>query len=133
LSAAFCLRVSVTTFAVADRRRDKQGYCFFSGIAGVTGCEPPVDLGPGVTPALLSVEPVELLAVELVFGFAPCVGPLPASFVDVVPLVGPLPASAFGCANAGADRLSAITHASKLLLNEDMKTSVEDLSRMNAA
>ena len=28
-------------------------YCFRSGI-GVTGCEPPVDLGPGVTPALLS-------------------------------------------------------------------------------
>jgi hypothetical protein len=90
----------------------------------VTGCEPPVDLGPGVTPALLSVEALEVLAaVEALFGVAPLVGPLPASFVDVAPLVGPLPASPFGCAKAGDDRLSAMAQASKLLLNEDMKAS----------
>ncbi|MGC2786018.1 MAG: hypothetical protein WA397_19750 [Roseiarcus sp.] len=76
-----------------------QGYCFFSGVAGVTGCEPPV---------------------EALFGLAPLVGPLPGSFVDVTPLVGPLPASAFGWAKAGDDRPSTTTHASKLLLNEDM-------------
>ena len=63
-----------------------KAYCFFSGIAGVTGCEPPVDFGPGVTPALFSVEPLEsLAAVESEFGLAPFVGPLPASFVDVEP------------------------------------------------
>jgi hypothetical protein len=28
------------------------GYCFFFGVIGVTGCAPPVDFGPGVTPAL---------------------------------------------------------------------------------
>jgi hypothetical protein len=39
----------------------RRGYCFFSGVIGVTGCDPPVDFGPGVTPALLSVEPFELL------------------------------------------------------------------------
>ena len=33
---------------------DTRNYCFFSGIAGVAGGEPPVDLGPGVTPALFS-------------------------------------------------------------------------------
>jgi hypothetical protein len=82
--------------------RGRQSYFFFSGIAGVAGCEPPVDLGPGVTPALFSealfsAGPLELLAaVEPVFGLAPLVGPLPASFVDMAPLVGPLPASAFG-------------------------------------
>jgi hypothetical protein len=54
----------------------------------------------------------------------PLVGPLPASFVDTAPLVGPLPGSAFGCANAGTDRPRAMTHASKLLPNdEDMSTS----------
>ena len=37
---------------------------FFSGIAGVTGCDPPVDFGPGLTPALFSVEPGALLAVD---------------------------------------------------------------------
>jgi hypothetical protein len=37
------------------------------------------------------------------FGFAPFVGPLPASSVDTAPFVGPLPASPFGWANAGAD------------------------------
>ena len=65
-------------------RPEYRGYCFFSGAAGVTGCEPPVDFGPVVTSALLSVEPLEsLAAVVLVFGLAPLVGPLPASFVDV--------------------------------------------------
>ena len=54
----------------------------------------------------------------------PFVGPLPASFVDVAPLVGPLPASPFVCANAGADRQRAMAQASKLLLNEDMMTSL---------
>jgi hypothetical protein len=84
-----------------------------------------VDFGAGVTPALLSVEPLEsLAAVVLVFGLAPLVGPLPASFVDVVPLVGPLPASPFGCANAGVDRPRAMTEMSKLLPNEDMATSL---------
>jgi hypothetical protein len=69
-----------------------------SGIAGATGWEPPVDFGPGVTPALFPTELLELLAeVELLFGLAPLVGPLPASFVDTAPLVGPLPASAVGC------------------------------------
>jgi hypothetical protein len=38
----------------------RASYCFFSGIAGVTGCAPPVDFGPGVAPALFS----ELLAAE---------------------------------------------------------------------
>jgi hypothetical protein len=105
------------------------GYCFLSGVAGVTGCDPPVDFGPGVTPALLSVEPLEsLAAVVLVFGLAPLVGPLPASFVDVVPLVGPLPASPFGCANTGADRPRAIAEMSKLLPNEDMATSLCKIS-----
>jgi hypothetical protein len=47
------------------------------------------------------------LAVELLFGVAPFVGPLPASFVDVAPVVGPL-ASALGCACAGTDKLIAI-------------------------
>jgi hypothetical protein len=37
-------------------------------MAGVTGCEPPVDFGHGVTPALFSVEPLELLTVELLSG-----------------------------------------------------------------
>lgn len=69
---------------------------FFSGVAGVTGWEPPVDLGPGVTPAAFSVEPAEpLIVVAFPFGFAPLAGPLPASFADAAPLVGPLPASAF--------------------------------------
>jgi hypothetical protein len=109
------------------------GYCFFSGVIGVTGCEPPVDFGPGVTPVLFSVEPVELLAaVEPVLGLAPLVGPLPASFVDTAPLVGPLPASPFSCANAGCDRLRANTHASKLLLNEDMRTSCKRHLRVNS-
>src|ERR1700690_3625617 len=98
-----------------------QSYCFFSGVAGVTGCEPPVDFGPGVTPALFSVEPSGLLAaVASVFGFAPFVGPLPASFGEVAPLVGPLPASAFGCAKAGPERPMAITETRRLLPNEDM-------------
>ena len=90
----------------------------------MTGWEPPVDFGPGVTPALFPTELLELLAeVELLFGLAPLVGPLPASLVDTAPLVGPLPGSAFGCANAGADRPRAMTHASKLLPNdEDMRT-----------
>jgi hypothetical protein len=39
-------------------------YYFFSALAGVTGCAPPVDFGPGLTPALFSVEPGALLAVE---------------------------------------------------------------------
>jgi hypothetical protein len=74
-----------------------------------------------VTPALLSVEGLEVLAaVKALFGLAPLVGPLPASFVDVTPLVGPLPASAFGWAKVGDDKPSARTHASKLLLNEDI-------------
>lgn len=90
----------------------------------MTGCEPPVDLGPGVTPAAFSVEWFEAFAVvEPLSGLAPVVGPLPASFVDTEPLVGPLPASPFVCANAGADRLRATAQASKLLLNEDMTFS----------
>jgi hypothetical protein len=98
-----------------------RGYCFFSGAAGVTGCEPPVDFGPGVTPALFSVEPLgSLAAVVLVFGLTPLVGPLPASFVDATPLVGPLPASPFGCANAEADRPRAMTEMSKVLPDEDI-------------
>jgi hypothetical protein len=80
-----------------------------------------------VTPALFSVDPLELLAdVESILGLAPFVGPLPASFVDATPAVGPLPASAFGCANAGPDRLNAIAHISKLLLNEITGTSSKD-------
>jgi hypothetical protein len=102
-----------------------KNYCFFSGVAGVTGCEPPVDFGPGVTPALLSeAKPLELLpAVEPVFSVAPLVGPLPASLADVAPVVGPLPASAFGSANAGADSPRTTTDASKVLPNEDMRIS----------
>ena len=91
----------------------REAYCFFSGVIGVTGCEPPLDFGPGVTPALLPVES---------FGFAPFVGPLPASFADAAPLVGPLPASAFGCANAGAKEPMAITEMSKLPRNKDMRS-----------
>jgi hypothetical protein len=53
-----------------------EGY-FFSGVIGVTGCDPPVDFWPGVTPpALLSVELFELLVEAFV-------GLLPASSVDV--------------------------------------------------
>lgn len=112
---------------------DALAYCFFSGVIGVTGCEPPVDFGPGVTPALFSssCEALELLAVEPVFGLAPVVGPLPASFVDTAPAVGPLPASPFDCANAGADRPSAMRAVSKLLLSEDMATSVGESSEVN--
>jgi len=77
-----------------------------------------------VTPALFPAEWLDALAaVEPGFGLAPLVGPLPASFVDTAPLVGPLPASPFGCANAGADRPSAMAQASKLLLNEDIASS----------
>jgi hypothetical protein len=108
---------------IARRVACRRGYCFFSGGIGVTGCDPPVDFGPGVTPALLSVEPFELLvAVVLVFGFAPLVGPPPASFAVAAPDVGPLPASAFGCANAGAERPTAITKTTKLPWNKDMRS-----------
>ena len=66
------LSVSLARRIAAVTPRDAKGlpdpYCFFWGI-GVTGCEPPVDFGPGVTPALLSVESVELpVAVESLFG-----------------------------------------------------------------
>jgi hypothetical protein len=89
----------------------------------MTGCEPPVDFGPGVTPALLSVESLELLAaVESVFGLAPAVGPLPASLVDTAPFVGPLPASIFDCANAGTERPIATAAASKVVPNEKNMT-----------
>jgi hypothetical protein len=74
-------------------------HCFF--VIGVTGCEPPVDFGPGVTPALFSsfcVPVLELPAVvDPIFGLAPEVGRLPASLVDTAPFVGPLPASIFDC------------------------------------
>jgi hypothetical protein len=103
-----------------------KGYCFFSGVAGVAGCEPPVDLGPGVTPALFSVEPLEsLAAVGSELGFAPFVGPLPASSVDTAPFVGP--ASAFDWANAGADKPTAIIKMIKLPRNEDMPASLDRL------
>lgn len=94
----------------------------------------PVDLGPGVTPALFaevlfSVESPELLAaVDPVFDLAPLVGPLPASFVDTAPLVGPLPASAFVCADAGADRARAIVEASKILLSDGIAASSRNAS-----
>jgi hypothetical protein len=68
--------------------------------------------------ALLSVE--LLVAVVSVLVFAPFVDPLPASFADAAPVVGPLPASAFGCANVGAERPTAITERSKLPRNRDM-------------
>ena len=41
-------------------RAPRAGYCFFAEVAGVTGCAPPVDFGPGVAPALFS----ERVAVE---------------------------------------------------------------------
>jgi hypothetical protein len=105
-----------------------KAYCFFSGVAGVAGCEPPVDLGPGVTPALFSVEPLEsLAAVGSELGFAPFVGPLPASSVGTAPFVGPLPASPFGWANAGADKRTAIIKMIKLPRNEDMPASLDRL------
>ena len=119
----FSLRIRVRRLSVLGLPTPPVGkaYCFFSGIAGVTGCEPPVDFGPGVTPALFSVEPLEsLAAVESEFGLAPFVGPLPASFVDVEPLVGPLPASAFGCAKAGNERPRATADKIKRLPNADM-------------
>ena len=97
---------------------DVHVHCFF--VIGVTGCKPPVDFGPGVTPALFSsfwVAVLELLAaVEPIFGVAPAVGPLPASFVDTAPFVGPLPASPFDCANAGADTPIATMAASAPLV-----------------
>ena len=45
----------------ALRFYERRCYYFFSGVIGITGCDPPVAFGPGVTPALLSVEPFELL------------------------------------------------------------------------
>jgi hypothetical protein len=95
--------------------------CFFSGVIGVTGCAPPVDFGPGVTPALFSMASLDLAAVVSVFGFAPLVGPLPASSVDTVPFVRPLPASAFGCANAGSERPTAIAEMGRLPRNNDVR------------
>jgi hypothetical protein len=68
----------------------------------------------------LSVEPLGSPAAVVVFGLAPLVGPLPASFVDATPLVGPLPASPFGCANAAADRPRAMKEMSKVLPDEDI-------------
>ena len=97
---------------------------FFSGVIGVTGCEPPLDLGPGMTQALLSVEaPPLLVEVVFVLVIAPFVGPLPASFAVPAPVVGLLPASAFGCANAGPERAIANTEISKLARNKDMQNS----------
>jgi hypothetical protein len=85
------MAVGRSSSGIARRVGCRRGYCFFSGVIGVTGCDPPVDFGPGVTPALLSVEPFELLvAVVSVFGLTPFVGPLPASSVDTAPFVGPL-------------------------------------------
>ena len=86
----------------------------------MTGCAPPVDFGPGVTPALFSVASLDSAAVVSVFGFAPFVGPPPASSVDTAPFVAPLPASAFGCANAEAERPRAIAEMSKLPRNKDL-------------
>ena len=102
-------------------RRKASCYCFFSGVIGVTGCEPPVDFGPGVTSPLSAVESFDAAAVVSEFGFTPFVGPLPASSVDTAPFVGPLPASAFDCAKAGADRPRVIAEISKLLPNKDMR------------
>jgi hypothetical protein len=104
------------------RQQQTLRYYFFSGIAGVTGCAPPVDFGPGVTPALFSVELLELLAAAAsLFGFAPFVGPLPASVVDVAPFVGPLPASIFVCAYAAKGTQRAIPETSMYLANVNMK------------
>ena len=101
---------------------ESEAYCFF--VIGVTGCEPPVDFGPGVTPALFSSFCVAVLelpaAVEPIFGVAPEVGPVPASLVDTAPL----PASIFDCANAGAERPIATAAASKVVPNEDMTISL---------
>jgi hypothetical protein len=59
-------------------------------------------------------------------------GPLPVSFVAVAPPVGPLPVSPFVCANARADGLSAIAHAGKLLVLEDMNVSFKRRQHQNA-
>jgi hypothetical protein len=96
----------------------RPSYCFFSGVIGVAGWAPPVDFGPGVTPALFSVVSMDSAAVLSAFGFAPFVGQLPASSVEMAPFVGPLPASAFGCAKAGAERPTAIAEMSKLPTEE---------------
>jgi hypothetical protein len=110
---------------------ENEAYCFF--VIGVTGCEPPVDFGPGVTPALLSSFCVAVLelpaAVEPIFGVAPEVGPLPASLADTAPFVGPLPASIFDCANAGAERQSATADARNVVPNEDMTISFDKGAR----
>ena len=43
----------------ALRFYERRCYYFFSGVIGITGCDLPVAFGPGVTPALLSVEPFD--------------------------------------------------------------------------
>lgn len=91
---------------------NRADYCFLSGSVG---CDPPAEFVPVVTP-VESPEPV--------FGLAPGVGPLPASFVEVAPLVGPLPASAFGCANAANGIPTAIATSSKRFANGNMKASL---------
>ena len=116
---------------IVPRLHESEAYCFF--VIGVTGCEPPVDFGPGVTPELFSsfcVAVLELLAaVEPIFGVAPEVCPLPASLVDTAPLIGPLPASIFDCANAGAERPTATAAARKVVPNEDMTISFDKGTR----
>lgn len=72
------------------------------------------------------VAPVESAAP--VFGFAPGVGPLPASLIDVAPLVGPLPASPFGCAKAVQGTERAIAETSKHLPSENIYASLCELA-----
>ena len=87
----------------ALRFYERRCYYFFSGVIGITGCDPPVAFGPGVTPALLSVEPFELLvAVVSELVLAPFVGPLPASFAVAAPVPGELVQRQGGGASSGA-------------------------------
>jgi hypothetical protein len=87
-------------------------------------------LGPENAGTVVGRTIGSLAAVVVVFGLAPLVGPLPASFVDATPLVGPLPASPFGCANAGAARPRAMKEMSKVLADEDIgNLPVQDVAK----
>ena len=52
----------LASFAQTRAAVDNQLATIFSGAAGVTGWAPPVDFGPGVTPAPFSVELFEFVA-----------------------------------------------------------------------
>ena len=103
----------LASFAQTRAAVDNQLATIFSGAAGVTGWAPPVDFGPGVTPAPFSVRVVRILWLPLsLLLTSPLVGPLPASAVAVVTLVGPLPAISFW-PREGRDREPDSNHGEK--------------------